>query len=443
MGGMFAPYEPDQRLLLPPSLREWLPEDHLVYFIADTVDQLDLAAFETAYRSRGSGNVPYHPRLMVKLLVYAYATGVFSSRRIARQIEENIAFRVLAAGQAPAHRTISRFRQDHIERFKAVFVQVVQIACESGLTSLGTVAIDGTKLKANASKHKAMSYGRMQEEEKRLCGEIASLVKAAEDADAQEDRDLGPDVRGDELPSELKRRQDRLAVIQAAKQRLEARKREEQAEAIDAERKRKESGESRRGPKRKHPLGQPKPADQENFTDPDSRIMKTGSGAFEQCFNAQAAVDADHQIIVAADVSQCAADTANLVPMVDAVIENTEAAPERVLADAGYKSEANFVALEERSIETLVPLGRERGEYHAAPSDAPATQRMEQKLRSSEGRLQYACRKHIVEPVMGWVKRCLGFRSFSMRGLTAVRGEWNLVCLALNLRRMSRKLARN
>lgn len=429
MAGMFAPYDPDQQYLLPPSLKDWLPSDHLVYFVSETVDQLDLSSFERAYRQEGSGNVAYHPRLMVKLLVYAYSTGVFSSRGIARQIEENIAFRVLAAENRPSHRTIARFRQEHVERFGEIFVQIVQIARESGLTHLGKVAIDGTKIKANASKHKAMSYARMKEEEKRLREEISTLIASATNADALEDAELGPDFRGDELPAELKRREDRLAVIVAAKKRLEARKREEHDDREAPPR----SGAEHERKK----AAKPREKDQENFTDPESRIMKTGSGSFEQCYNAQSAVDAKHQVIVAAEVSPSASDAILLVPMADQVTRNMDQKPKCVLADAGYRSEANFARMQERGIEVLVPLGREGKAARPTRNAAPATEEVQRRMRTKRGRRLYAARKHIVEPVMGWVKRCLGFRSFNLRGLAAVRGEWNLVCLALNLRRMN------
>ena len=440
MGGQFALYEPNQQLLLPPSLRDWLPEDHLCYFISDTVDQLDISSIANKYRSAGSGNVAYHPRLMLKLLFFGYSTGFFSSRKIARQIEENVAFRVLAAGQSPSHRSLCRFRQEHVSEFRDLFVQVVEIATASGLAKMGTLAIDGTKVKANASKRKAMSYGRMKQEEKRLRKEIQALIKAAGDVDALEDEQFGPDFRGDEMPEELKRRESRLKVIREAKKRLEERKREENAEKIEAEKKRDKS-KNKPGPKRKHPLGKPKDTDQENFTDPESRIMKGGSGTFEQCYNAQTAVDGDSQIIVAAGVTQCAADNGQLLPMLNAATENTGASPDRVLADSGYKSEDNFAELEDREVDAYVSLGREGKNGRKIDSDKPATMNMQRKLRSKRGRRRYRDRKRIVEPPFGWIKRCLGFGSFSLRGIEKAKGEWSLVCLALNLKRMNERMA--
>ena len=281
----FRPYDPDQQLLLPPSLRDWLPPDHLVWFISETVDQLDVSELLDGYRDGGQGNLPYHPAMMLKILIYAYATGIFSSRRIARQIEENIAFRVLAAGNAPDHRTICRFREQHLTAFERLFVQVVQIARDTGLVRMGTLAVDGSKIRANASKRKAMSYERMQQEEKRLRREIRALTSRAAKRDTAEDVEFGPDFRGDQLPEELQRREDRLAKIREAKHRLEARKREE---AKSSEREEDDDPPKGRGRSRKHPLGKPKPKDQENFTDPERRIMKDGSGAFQQCYNAQA-----------------------------------------------------------------------------------------------------------------------------------------------------------
>lgn len=440
MGALFAPYDPDQSLLLPPSLRDWLPEDHLCYFISDTVDQLDLSEITSTYRRGGSGNVAYHPRLMLKLLIYGYCQGVFSSRRLARQIEENIAFRVLAAGQSPSHRSLSRFRQVHLTAFVGLFTQVVQIAAASGIASLGEVAVDGTKIQADASKHKAMSYERMQAEEARIKAEIEALAAAAEEEDAREDAEHGPDRRGDEMPDDLKRRQDRLGTIRQAKERLEARKREQDAAAIEAEKKAASKGTKRRGPKRKRPLGTPKPSDQENFTDPDSRIMKTGSGAFEQCYNGQAAVDAQYRIIVAAMVTQCASDSGSLLDMTQQAAENTGLEVERLLADAGYKSEQNLQALEDAGIDGFIPLGREGKPTGTPPSPGTATARMGQKMKTQRGQKRYRRRKHLVEPVFGWIKRGLGFRRFSVRGLEKVEGEWSLVCLAMNLKRMNATL---
>jgi len=430
----FRPYEPDQQLLLPPSLRDWLPQDHLVWFISETVDQLDLSEIVESYRDGGQGNLPYHPAMMLKILIFAYATGVFSSRRIAGQIEENIAFRLLAAENMPDHRTICRFREQHLEAFERLFVQVVQIARDAGLVKMGTLAVDGSKIRANASKRKAMSYERMQQEEKRLRKEIRALTNRATKRDAAEDVEFGPDFRGDQLPAELQRREDRLVKIQAAKRRLEARKQEEAKAKQD---KKDDDPPSRRGRPRKYPVGKPKPKDQENFTDPESRIMKDGSGAFQQCYNAEVAVDANERIIVAATVQQSASDVQALIPLVDQAKRNTGERAKEVLADAGYASEANLKALEQRKIKGYVALGREGKSAREPKPQARATRRMALKLRSKRGRAKYKRRKHVAEPPFGWMKRVLGFRQFSLRGLSKVTSEFNLVCLALNLRRMA------
>ena len=429
----FRPYEPDQQLLLPPSLRDWLPPDHLAWFISETVDQLNLREILDGYRDGGQGNLPYHPAMMLKILIYAYATGVFSSRRIARQIEENIAFRVLAAGNAPDHRTICRFREQHLAAFERLFVQVVQIARDTGLVRMGTLAIDGSKIRANASKRKAMSYERMQQEEKRLRREIRALTGRATKRDAAEDIEFGPDFRGDQLPEELQRREDRLAKIREAKRRLEARKREE-AEAAERDR---DDDPPKRSRPRKYPPGKPKPKDQENFTDPKSRIMKDGSGAFQQCYNAEVAVDGKERLVVAVGVQQSASDAPALIPMVEQAKRNVRRGAKEVLADAGYASEANLKALERRKIKGYVALGREGRKARAPRSDAHATKRMAKTLRSKRGRRKYKQRKHLAEPPFGWIKQGLGFRQFSLRGLEKVAGEFTLVCLALNLRRMA------
>ena len=439
MGRFKSGLDVDQGLLLPPSLREWLPEDHLAWFIMDAVDALDIDELIDSYRVCGKGELPYHPRMMLRVLIYAYATGVFSSRKIAVQLRENVAFRVLAGNQMPGHRSIRRFRRRHIHQFGRLFAQVVKMAAESGFVKIGTLAIDGSKLKANASKHKAMSYARMKAEEARLEREIAAILKLAQDQDAEEDIEFGPDFRGDELPEELRRRETRLQRIREAKARLEKRKAEE-AQAVAAAKKAQAEREGREPPKerpgaRKRPKGEPKPKDQENFTDPDSRIMKSSKG-FEQCYNVHLAVDGESRLIVGNLVDNCAADAPQLIPMVEAAMENTGQPAKCVLADAGYRSEENLEKLEAAGIDAYVALGRENKPFRKAAAGHAATRRMERKLKSERGRRRYRARKHIAEPPFGWIKSVLGFRSFSMRGLANVAGEFNLVALALNLRRM-------
>ena len=310
---------------------------------------------------------------------------------------------------------------------------MVRIAQASGMVKLGTLAVDGTKLKANASKHKAMSYGRMKEEEQKLREEIKKITDLARRTDEAEDAEFGLDFRGDELPEELRRRKDRLATIRAAKKRLE----EAQAE----EDKQSGRGTSERGPKLKRENGVPEDKAQSNFTDPESRIMKTSTGGFEQSYNAQIAVDSAQQIIVAADVTACAADSGELLKMEAAAAANLGQHSKELLADAGYKSEANFAELEERGVLAFVSLGRGEALPDQVAEDKPSTRRMARRLRTKRGRERYRRRKAVVEPVFGWIKQVLGFRGFLMRGARKVKGEWNLVCLAMNLKRMGQCLA--
>jgi transposase/IS5 family transposase len=431
----FLPYEPKQDFLLPPSLSEWLPENHLAYFVSEIVDRLDLQKFYARYGGDGRRNQPYDPAMLVKILVYGYATGVFSSRKIARKLFEDVAFRMLGAGNFPSHRTICDFRLQHLPELKELFVQVGRLARELGLVKLGTIALDGTKIKANASKHKAMSYGRMKEQEQKLKQEIEALLERARSTDAQEDARLGVDQAEEELPAELRRREERLAKIAAAKARLEVR----QAEA-DRERGRHPDDEPRRGDGAgrpfKHPFGEPEDKAQDNFTDPPSRIMKMG-GSFEQAYNAQAVVDGESQLIIANGLTNNAADNGELLPMIEAVENNLGELPQRVLADSGYRSEQAFAELEKKGVQALVALGREGKDRTAIdPQRYPATARRVERLTSAEGQAHYRRRKVIPEPVFGWIKHVMGFRQFSLRGRTKVTGEWSLVCLAVNMRRM-------
>jgi transposase len=421
-------------LLFPPSPRDWLPEGHLAFFVADTVAALDLGAFYEPYEGDGRRNQPFDPQMMVTLLLYAYATGTFSSRRIARKLEEDVAYRMLAAGNFPAHRTIAEFRQQHLSAFEALFVQVVQIAREAGVVHLGALVVDGSKVKANASKHKAMSYGRMREEERRLRTEISALTTQAAAVDAAEDAAHGGDVRGDELPAELQRREDRLATIAAAKARLEAR----QAEEDRQKGRTPKDGRKGRGTKPfTRDFGVPPDDAQDNFTDPESRIMKTSSG-FDQCYNGHIAVDEVSQLIVATGLTNCNADNPELVPLLDHAWTTLGAWPSEVLADAGYRGEAAFQTLESRGITAFISLGHEVRPAKAPNPAQGATVRMAARLASATGRARYRRRKAIVEPVLGWIKEAVGFRRFMMRGLAKARGEWNVICLAVNLKRFHR-----
>lgn len=432
----YLPYEPDQNLLLPQSLHEWLPENHLAHYISDTIEALNLQSFYERYEAGGARNQPFQPAMMVKILVYGYATGVFSSRKIARKLHEDVAFRLLAAGNFPKHRTICDFRALHLTELAALFVQVVKLARECGLVRLGTIAVDGTKLKANASKHKAMSYARMQAAEVELQAQIEALLARAAHADQAEANE--PEL---DIPAEIARREQRLAVIRAAQGRLQQRQR-----AADAERGRQPDdedsgggGERKAGPAFKRRFGEPHPKAQDNFTDPDSRIMKSSAG-FEQCYHGQTAVDAHAQIIVAAELTQCASDSGELPGMIAAVERNTGAAAAVVLADAGYRNEAALAGLAESApaTELIVALGREGRRRVGINADTlPRTAAMAAKLDSPEGRSRYRRRKAIVEPPNAWIKQILGFRQFSLRGVGKVRCEFKLVCAALNLRRMA------
>lgn len=436
----YLPYNPQQQFLLPPALEEWLPEGHLAYFINDTVDLLDLSAFHARYAGGGPRNQPFHPAMMVKVLLYAYATGVFSSRKIARKLHEDVAFRVLAAGNFPKHRTICDFRALHLDELAGLFFQVVKLARECGMVKLGTVAIDGTKVKASASRHKAMSYRRMIDTEAELKAQIDQLMERAKQADAAE-RDE-PEL---DIPAELERREERLKVIQAARERLEARQREadrSKGRSEDDERIPRDTDgnpKNKNGNRYKREFGIPEDSAQENFTDPDSRIMKRAGGGFDQCYNGQTAVDAHAQIIVAAELTNCGADAGNLAPMLAAVEATTGHIPCITLADAGYRAEATFAQLASNPTDLYVALGREGQDVTRINAKAnPHTLAMRSKMQTASAKAAYRRRKAIVEAPNAWIKHVLGFRSFSLRGLQKVKAEWKLVCAALNLRRMGR-----
>lgn len=432
MGKRYRPYYPDEELLLPPSLREWLPEDHLAYFVSDVVDNLDLSVMDAVYGTEKRGQPPYDPVMMTKVLVYGYCIGVFSSRRIERRLVEDIAFRVLAAENQPNFRTISDFRKIHLGALAGLFEQVLKIALEAGAMQVGRVALDGTKVKANASKHKAMSHDRMVEKEQQLKTEVRQLLEQAEAADAEEDTRHGKNRRGDELPAELARRETRLKKIREAKRALAARAREK-AEAAGSD------------PKQ----AKPKEKDQYNFTDPESRIMK-GADGFVQAYNAQAAVEPNFQLIVGQAVTQATNDKEQLLPMVAVIEQQSGQRPEEILADSGYCSEKNLEGLEsadqpEQKIIGYIATQRlKHDEYKEPcprgplPKGATRVDRMRRKLKTKVGKAVYAARKAIVEPVFGQIKQARGFRQFLLRGIEKVRGEWSMVCLTHNLLKMYR-----
>lgn len=423
----YLPYEPQQQALLPQALQDWLPEGHLAYFISDTVDSLDLQAFYARYEGGGSRNQPFHPAMMVKVLVYAYATGVFSSRKIARKLHEDVAFRVLAADNFPAHRTISDFRAFHLKELGELFVQVVRLAREMGLVKLGTIAVDGTKVKANASRHKAMSYGHMLKAEAELKAQIAALLQRAKAADEAEKNE--PDV---DIPAEIARRQDRLSAIAQARARLEQRQRETELD------KGRDPDDKPRGGRYRREFGVPEDKAQDNFTDPDSRIMPRAGGGFDASYNAQTAVDQTAHIIVAAELTNSASDAAQLPVMLRAVGDNLGQRPKQLLADTGYRGEQVFEQLANCGTDVIVSLGREGKKLvRFDPQRSPLTAQMADKLQSDAAKDAYRRRKWIAEPPNGWIKHVLGFRQFSLRGLHRVSAEWKLVCMALNLRRMA------
>lgn len=445
MSTSYVAYHPEQQQLLPSALQDWLPQGHLAYFISDTVDSLDLNVFHARYARGGPRNQPLHPAMMVKVLVYAYATGVFSSRKIARRLHEDIAFRVLAADNFPAHRTIRDFRAQHLGEFTELFTQVVCLAREMGLVKLGTIAVDGTKVKANASRHKAMSYARMQTTEADLKAQIAVLLQKATQTDEAEKNE--PDL---DIPAELERRQTRLAAIVAAKARLEERQSQSdtaRGRSPDDQRKpRDKDGKPKGGRPYKRDFGIPEPKAQSNFTDPDSRIMKRAGGGFDYSYNAQTAVDEKSHIIVAAEVVNTSTDVQQLPMVLDAVQTHTGAQARQVLADAGYRSEAVMAKLAKGypDTELVIALGRE-GKARAAPKDVQRyshTVAMAAKFQTEQTQRDYRKRKWIAEPPNGWIKNVLGFRQFSMRGLEKVKAEFKLVCMALNLRRMGAMQAR-
>lgn len=436
----FLPYEPDKPLLLPRDMRKWLPDDHLALFISDLVDALDLTEIVAKYLHLEGGHPAYHPAMMVKLLFYGYCVGIRSSRRIEEKTYDDVAFRVLSCDTHPDHSRISDFRKRHLKEISRLFVQVLELCKESGLVKLGHVALDGTKVKANASKHKAMSYDRMKKREPELAGEVERLLAEAEALDDKEDKKYGKGKRGDQLPKELRFKQARLAKIRQAKQALEDQARQK---AIDAGKADKDGNPPPGGEagSSKPPAGIPEDKEQRNFTDPESRIMLDGATkAFVQGFNGQAAVDCSSQVIVAADVSQQANDKQQIVPMVEQIEENLGEIPDRVLADNGYFSEANVQYLAENHMEPLIAPERTKHTDNPAPAprgripnEMSLVERMGRKLKTKEGKKTYSKRKESVEPVFGQIKEARGIRAFLLRGLEKVRGEWRLICLTHNI----------
>lgn len=426
MSKTFRPYDPDQMFLMPVSMREWLPANHLAYFISDVIDELDLSTIIKRYKFEDRGYPPYHPVMMVKVLLYAYCIGVPSSRKIAKRLEEDISFRVLAANNTPDFRTISDFRKYHLKALAGLFLQVLKLCQKAGLVKLGHVSLDGTKIKANASKHKAMSYKRMKEEEARLEAEVKALLEKAEVTDEEEDRQYGEDRRGDELPKELAYKESRLKKIKEAR------------EALEAEAKREAKLAGKAG---KKATGIPDEKAQRNFTDPESKIMPAPGGKhFEQAYNAQAVVDSANQIIVAADVVNETNDKKQAKPMMKQVKRNTGKSPKEISADTGYFSNDAVEDLTADGINVYIPPDRmqhtnqipavPRGRI---PNGLSTADRMRRKLRTKRGRERYGLRKELAEPVFGQIKQARGFRQFLLRGKKKAKGEWRLICTGHNI----------
>ena len=444
----FRPINREIDYLLPPSVQDWLPESHLARYVVEVVEGLDLSKLESVYAGRGSA--AYHPAMLLSLLIYGYATGAYSSRKIERASYDSLAFRFIACDQHPDHDTLASFRRRHGEQFAATFVQVLQIARENQVSRFGTVSLDGTKIHANASRHSALSYAHAEKIEAQLKAEVQEMLKLAEAADQS---DL-PD--GVSLPDEIKRREDRLAAIAEAKTKIEARAKERlereqaeyQAKLDKREAKEKANGTKPGGKPPKPPQVGPRPDDQINLTDEESRIMKVAGGGFEQCYNAQALVDSESMLVMAPHVTQAGNDKEQVVPMLaklQALPEELNQ-PEKFLADSGYFSEKNVEACEAARIEPLIAVGRdahhrhwrERFEEPAASSEPTSpVDKMKHRLKTKAGRAAYGQRKQTVEPVFGIIKSVMGFRQFLLRGLANVQNEWTLVCLAWNLKRMA------
>jgi transposase len=443
----FRPTDRATWFLMPPSVDEWLPERHLARFIVEVVEGLDLRAMSGSYR--GSGSASYHPTVLLSLLVYGYATGVFSSRKLERATYDSVAFRFLAGNEHPDHDTIATFRRRFLKQIEGLFVEVLKLAREMGVLKLGTVALDGTKVHANASRHSALSYEHAGRIEAQLKAEVADLLAKAEAADEADVPD------GMSVPEELARREARLAKLAEARAKIEARAKERfereqaehQAKLAAREAKAAATGKKPGGRPPQPPVEGPLPTDQINLTDEESRIMPVAGGGFEQCYNAQAVVAADSLLVVATDVVQAANDKQQLAPMVEKLKALPEelGKPETLLADNGYFSEANVVACDAGNIAPLIATGREA--HHpslaerfaaapAAPQDPTPVQAMAHRLKTPEGKQLYGLRKQVPEPVFGIIKSVLGFRQFLLRGLDRVRGEWSLVTMAWNLKRV-------
>lgn len=439
MSKTFRSWDVDQVWLLPASVRDLVPLGHLSHFVRETVrESLDLSAIVGEY-SEERGHPPYHPVMMTSLLLYGYTQGVYSSRRIARACEERLDFMSVTAMQRPDFRTINSFRERHLPALEKLFGQVLELCREAGLVKLGHVSLDGTKIRAQASKHKAMSYSAMQREEPRLAAEVERWLSKARAEDAREDEEFGADRRGDELPEWVSNKEQRLAKIRQAKAELEAAAKER--DRAELEREEKQEDQPRRGRPRVHRAGIPKPNEQRNFTDSESRIMMTPDG-FQQCYNAQAAVDAASQVIVAQGVTQSATDRHQLKPMLEEIHAHFGEDPNEVSADSDFCTESNLEELVRRDIRGYIATGKQKHGKPAPIGDRRRTgilsQAMQERLRRGGHRSRYRMRKQTVEPVFGQIKSARGFRQFLLRGYRKVGQEWSLICCAHNLLKLAR-----
>jgi len=449
MGKTFRSYDLSQRLLLPPDLREWLRDDHLALYVSDVVEQLDLSEIMNSYENDLRGRPPYHPAMMVKLLIYGYCTGRMSSRKIEQATYDDVAFRVLSCNQHPDHDSVAEFRKRHLAALGRLFLQVLQLCQRAGLVKLGHVAVDSTKIKANAAKRQSLSYERLNKAERELSAEVARLLSEAQRIDEQEDSLYGPGKRGDELPVELRQRETRLAKIRELKAQLEREAKE--AAAVESQRKQEQKERKAKGEAvvetyhkpmwTKSATGEiePKAKTQRNLTDPDSRVMmNTMTRSFEQAYNAQIAVDAQAQIIVAASIVQAPNDAEQLLPALTAVKQNLGRLPEQATADAGYFSPAGLADERLKEVDLYVPPNNQPGMKSRPTVNAIIRDQMRAKLQRAGGYEIYKRRNIIVEPVFAEIKHLRQFRQFLLRGLAAVEAEWSLICMTHNLRKLFR-----
>ena len=446
MAKEYLSFNRQQAYLLPPSIDEWLPQEHLARFIIEIVKELDLSNIHKAYGGQG-GSKAYHPEVLLSLLFYGYAIGVFSSRKIERATYDSVAFRYIAANTHPDHDTIATFRKRFLSELESLFVQILMVAQSAGFLKVGKVSLDGTKIKANASKHKALSYAYANKLQEQLEAEVRTLMQKAEVADNEDAND------GMDIPKELLRREERLKVIKEATAQIEQRAKEryEKEKALydekmqKREEKEKLSGKKPKGKLPQEPVNEPKPTDQINLTDDESRIMKTSGGGFEQCYNAQASVEHDSRLIVHQHVTQNTNDKQEIAPTLNWFTNYPELKPPSLLADAGYFSEHNIHQCEDNKVTPYISFGKDQHNQplekrfkveEPLPENPTVVEKMKHRLQTKEGKEIYALRKSSVEPVFGVIKHVIGFRQFMLRGFEKAKGEWNLICIAYNLKRL-------